>query len=1352
MCAVRVCRRHTAAIMELIGQTAMFKSFRITLVFIILVSAGLPVTLFSSLLVGKIRHIIRESAVRELGLTAKNISDTLNHEMGLIISHLQSLGKNRDIALAVRKLSFGFQYHMRELGPLHLRKFLSEHPLVNSVYLTDMKFRNMLAIISPGGTTCSDAVVADMLAKAWIKHPGEIKSDHIITEFRNKDFVSASAPPPDENMAPGKRLSMKSEHGIAILVPVPAHGDNDMRGTLLAIIPPENFASYAALRVKEPVRADFLRDGTSMLYQQKRKKENREMLNAVTALFDVADSENPGKTAYGLSVSEPARICLAELGRVLSSILFYMICAMIPLLAMIYLGARCLTLPLDEFVQIANAYAEGRYDLPRGNLMFSEFRKVADVLRGMGDKIAAQIDGLRKAEENYRSIFENAVEGIFQTSQSGVVINANPAMLRIFGYDPEKESIVNIPEFVQRSYVSLADRKKFASVLSKKGQIAGFETELLCKDGDRIWVSISARVVRDENGKVLHNEGAIENITERKKAEEEVRRLNRELERRVRERTAQLKTVNHQLEEAIRYAHEMARDAELASISKSEFLANMSHEIRTPMSGVIGACELAMNTDPDCRQREYLDIIRASARSLLGIINDILDFSKIEAGRLELENLPFSIREVTEEVCDLFFDKIAEKRLEIILDISSELPSRVIGDSLRLRQVLTNLLSNAFKFTGSGEICILTKFWEAGERDHQDFASDTVTFLFCIRDTGIGIKPEVRDKLFEAFTQGDGTVARKYGGTGLGLAICRRIVNMMDGDIWAESELGKGSAFFFTARFGTSPGESALRPEFPRRLKNLRVLAAEGNASALRVIRRMLESFGFRVETARDAGEALAMYRESVRGEGFDLILTDADLPGTDGITVAEEIMRNFSYLHKYKHVRTPRIIIMMSVYGRGGNIRRAGEAGFEHYLIKPARQSVLCDRILEAFGCKEKQADEMGTDMARASEFSYISVLLAEDNMTNQRIATEVLKMAGISVDVVGNGSDAVRAVMEKTYDAVFMDVQMPEMDGMEATRIIRKWENGIIMRKRKSGHEDSHVPIPIIAMTAHAMSGHRELFLGAGMTDYVPKPINQKELFAALRRSIPKLQKASVSAKAFPSIREPSSVKLPHTLPDLELEEGLKRLEGSRKLYIDILGEFLNEHESFAHEFRSFVEKEDFETARMKAHALKGGAGNVSAPRLQDAAGLLEKACESRIGSRGEDSEEVAMLLFSAEEALARLAAFFEKTFGDELSCADYGGLPDAGDMRHAAPERLSELLVELGRSLRESDPVKSESCIRDIGHLFTFEDIRWQFEELARQTRKYDFEAAERTLDKLVQSPKLSVSASAKASART
>jgi len=742
------------------------------------------------------------------------------------------------------------------------------------------------------------------------------------------------------------------------------------------------------------------------------------------------------------------------------------------------------------------------------------------------------------------------------------------------------------------------------------------------------------------------------------------------------------------------------------------------------MNGIIGMCDLAMDTQLDRIQKEYLSIIRTSARSLLGLINDILDFSRIEAGKLRFENIPFSPREVLEEVSDMFLERIAEKNLEMVVDILPDVSSRMIGDPLRLRQVLVNLTSNAFKFTDKGEIYIRCSPASAPEDSLP--VTGTCLLLFCIRDTGIGIPPELHEKLFDAFTQADGSTTREYGGTGLGLTICKRIVSMMGGDIWVESVPGKGSSFFFTARFEIVRYETPSEMLAPRDLRSLHILIVEDNLAALTVIERFLESFGFRTASARSAEEGLSLYETFAERDTFDLILMDVMLPGMDGITASEKIKKDTRF-------KAPPIIIH-TAFGREADIWRAREIGIENYLIKPIKQSLLFNAIMEIFGYRAIPSGNADAWLNRAEEFSGVRVLIVEDHPINRRVAREIMEKAGILPDTAVNGLEAVETVWQKDYDAVLMDVQMPDMDGIEATKRIRAYEAEL---------SQPHPPIPIIAMTAHVMSGDREKCLGAGMNDYIPKPINRKELFSVLRRNIAQLRHSGCDAQGETPQQHTASVTIPASLPfpdSLDIGEGLERMDGEWELYLDILRDFCNSQKTFVTMFHDLLRQEAFQAARHMAHALKGAAGNVSANTLCKASKLLEDVCS------GKKKEEIQCALSSVEKALTEVNASFEALSASRVKGWSRETKPEtlpADEGEAISREQLQAVFQDLEERLQESDPIGAassfrsfRSCCPAVGGFGT------DLDSLEQQISDYDFDNAREALGRFGQKLELDV----------
>ena len=775
--------------------------------------------------------------------------------------------------------------------------------------------------------------------------------------------------------------------------------------------------------------------------------------------------------------------------------------------------------------------------------------------------LRAQAFALRSQEEQLRTLFEAINDAVLLLDDSLKIVAINDTACSRF--DIKKSATVG-KDFL--SFLPTPNREAYGNRLETLRQTASpqrFEDVL----HDSIYL-VSMFPVSNDSGEIQRVAVLTSDITERKAFEDELK----------------------QNEEQLLNAKHVA---ETATKAKSEFLANMSHEIRTPMNAIIGLSHLALKTELTKKQADYLTKIKSSASSLLGIINDILDFSKIESGKLDLEVIPFDLMAVLDNISSFISLKTEEKAIEILFSVPSEVPTKLVGDPLRLGQILLNLVSNAVKFTESGEVVVSIRVLECDDREAK--------LSFTVRDTGIGMTGEQMLRLFESFSQADTSTTRRFGGTGLGLAISNRLAAMMGGSLSVESEAGLGSIFTFQARFGLQKETPPLVGE--TELRDLRVLVVDDNAVAREILVECLGSMSLAVHAVSGGREAITeLERASAEQRDYHLVLLDWQMPGMDGLKTAQAISDDI------RIAQTP-TILMVSAFGREEVMANAEQLGIQGFLIKPVVPSVLFETIVSVFGGKQVATVRRSVNMESPTVDAHVPgafILVAEDNEINQQVAEELLAGFGIGVRIVDNGRQAVDAVLAdpSAYDAVFMDVQMPEMDGLEATRFLRE----------KLGA----TRLPIIAMTAHAMESERRKCFESGMDDHIAKPIDPAQLVVALNKWLSP-RAAIAPAERRPRPPQPTAVvyaedQLPDHLPPFDIAAALRRINGNRKLLRKLIVGFGDTFAGTIDDLRRLREEGAIGEMERLVHKLKGVAGTLEAVELFEGANVLEAACRER------------------------------------------------------------------------------------------------------------------------------------------
>jgi PAS domain S-box-containing protein len=789
--------------------------------------------------------------------------------------------------------------------------------------------------------------------------------------------------------------------------------------------------------------------------------------------------------------------------------------------------------------------------------------RLVGVARQSARQARSTADAFSKNNDRFRGILDQIEDACSVVDLRGTYLFVNDAFCRTFGLTKDQVLGANFKEIspVVRSKAFYA---VYMHVYQTGEPNKGFEYRADLPDGTMRFFEQSVSLERDIEGRPVGFLAITRDCTARKHAEQEAA--------------------------AAREA------AEAANRSKGEFLANMSHEIRTPMNGIIGMTELALDTDLTLYQRDCLATVKTSAESLLTVLNDILDFSKIESGKLELETIPFALADVVNETLRPLAIRADQKGLELILDIAPDVPAGLVGDPGRLKQVLTNLLGNALKFTEQGHVLLSIQLEE--QTDHH------VRLRFAVSDTGPGIPADKHARIFESFEQADGSTTRRFGGTGLGLAISSTLVRLMSGRIALDSEPGRGTTFHFTVDFDTAQVEGPA--VVSAALTGVRVLIVDDNDVNRTIFETQIAGWQMRPTSVAGGRAALEALMAAAReGRPFSLVLLDANMPDLDGFGVAREIAQQPDLAGA--------TIMMLTSSGQYGESERCRELGIATYLTKPIRRAELHEAIGRALnGFAVVGPATASAPLAVPGPARTVKVLLAEDNIVNQRVATGLLTKRGHHVTVVVNGREALAAIERETFDVVLMDVQMPDMDGLEATAAIRALE-------RTTG---SHVRI--IAMTAHAMNGDRERCLRAGMDGYLSKPIKPQMLFSVVEDESPSPPAAPSDARSAP----------------IDRDEALRIMGGDEGLLADVVQLFLDDCPQRLAAIKAAVDARNAELIEAEAHGLKGAASNLSATALFEAAGALE-----RIGAeRRLDAAEAAWrcLSMAATDALDQLRRY--------------------------------------------------------------------------------------------------------------
>jgi two-component system sensor histidine kinase/response regulator len=879
-----------------------------------------------------------------------------------------------------------------------------------------------------------------------------------------------------------------------------------------------------------------------------------------------------------------------------------------------------------------------------------------DLKHEIAHRTALEAD-VRRDRARLQGIFDSIGDGLVATDRLGTILQWSPGAERIFGYSGEEIVGSSIGRLMPAHLTARYADYLRPDPVTGKAPITGIRQEVTARRRDG-W-EFPAELSVSETGAdgEFFFTGIVRDISERKQAQAELVQAREQ--------------------------------AEAANHAKSMFLANMSHEIRTPLNAVLGMAHLTLNTELTRQQRNYVGKMQQSGRHLLAIVNDVLDFSKIEAGEIGIEATEFSLEDVLTTVNDIISERVNAKGLELIFDLPADAARRLIGDPLRVGQVLINLANNAVKFTAEGEV-------ELSVRPVEE--TDThVALRFAVRDTGIGMDEAQRARLFQSFQQADASITRKFGGTGLGLAISKRLVELMGGRIGVETEAGKGSLFWFTLRF--AKGVDAIAPRLPApMLAGRRILVVEDNDAARMTIVEMLRSLKFEVAEAASGAAALSLVQADLAaGRRYDVAMVDWRMPGLDGLeTVAR--LRQFDY------DGAPPSFVLVTAYGREDVLRLAHQAGIDEIVVKPISPSVLLDSVARIFSDKNdpQPIAESMQSLPVPRDLAGRRILVVEDNELNQEVARDLLMLAGVTVECAGNGAQALEFLARNKYDLVLMDMQMPVMDGITATRQIRL--------------QPAFAALPIIAMTANALEQDRLTCLEAGMNDHIGKPVDPDELYAVISRglggapppvAVPVLVASAEPSGPFHHFDEPAA---------------LRRMRGRRDRYLDFLGKFLKSQCGAVQRLRNLLSQRDNAAAEREAHTAKGLAATIGADVAARAAGAVETAIH-----RGFAAAVIDGAVADFEAALAPLLEEIEQMLAREV--------PIAAPVRHLSPADAVVALGPLIAMLADDDPDAQGLWHEQADSLMGVFDGE-SFVAVAAAIEAFDFDRAHAVLTRALQ----------------